>query len=204
MDQFTDSVILGMLNSLDPTPATPTKEDLFISFLLCKNLDDLCETGIAILNDMIKRKISLKGLPGIADIDRCKFILRRFYTNNMFVDDEEMGSLPNWGVISSFDQVKTKAAFKIYRAIKNNLSSGRGESMQEAIRKRDTGYILKHFDEMFANIPTEFKENLVKFKNFIASTDVPKEHKEYVYIFFESLLELLFLEPQTMEQLKSL
>lgn len=204
MDQLTDSVILGLLNSLDPTPVNPTKEDLFISFLLCKNLDDLCETGIAILNDMTKRRISLKGLPGIPDIDRCKFILRRFYSNSMFVDDEEMGSLPNWGVISSFDQVKSRAAFKIYRAIKKNLSSGRGESMQEAIRKRDTGYILKHFDEMFANIPAEFKENLVKFKNFIASNDVPKEHKEYVYIFFESLLELLFLEPQTMEQLKSL
>lgn len=206
-----DSFVVQILNSLDRTPVAPTKEELFLSFLICKNLADLCETGRAILNDMESRRVPIKDLPQPSSVETFRLILRRFYSDDMFIEDDELGHRPNWKVVTSFDPNRSMGAYKIYRAIRKNVVSDpnvkavvTGQQIQDAIRRRDTNYFLKNLDLIFANIPKEFTEGLTKFKNFVASTGVLQEHRDYVWDFFESLLEICLREEEYLSELRAL
>lgn len=207
MDTLIDSFVVQVLNSMDRTPISPTKEELFLSFMICKNLADLCETGVAILNQIQRTQ----DLPHPDHVKTCRMILQRFYTDRMFIPDDDMGHRPDWKVVLGFDQTKSAGAYRIYRAIRNNVIAGpsssssvTGAQIQAAIRRHDTPYFIKNFDLIFANIPEQFKQSLIKFKNFVASPVVLEEHRNYIWEFFESLLEIYLHEEEYLSDLRGL
>lgn len=207
MDKLIDSFVVQVLNSLDRTPVSPTKEELFLAFLICKNLADLCETGVAILSQMKK----VADLPQPDNVEMCRLILKRFYSDTMFIPDEQIGHRPNWKAVIGFDQAKSAGAFRIYRAIRNNVLAGPSEAngvtgaqIQVAIKKHDSPYFVKNFDLIFANFPDQFKKGLSKFKNFVASPSVLEEHRNYVWEFFESLLEIYLHEGEHLKDLRAI
>lgn len=203
MDKLIDSFVVQVLGSLDQTPIAPTKEERFLSFLICKNLADLCETATAILNEMGPDKI--KDLPSPKNVETCRLILQRFYSDDMFIPDEEMGSRPDWKIVTTFDRTKSDGAYRIYRVIRNNVVDGpTGSQIQEAIIRRDTAYFMENFDLIFANFPEQFKQNLVQFKNFVSSPHVTNDHQDCIWDFFELLLDVCIGESELIEKLKAL
>lgn len=204
MENLTDVLVSQMLNSFDPAPVYPTQEQKFLAFLICKNLSDLCETGRAILHDIELRGHPLKNLPEYSTISLCKQILDVFYSNNMFIKDPYGdGNRPNWSAINSFDNGKSSSAYKIYRAIRNNVvEKPDAGKIQDAVRDRNREYFLENYDKIFADIP--FREGLARFKNFLVVDYVKKEHLEYVWDFFDSLLDIFIHESENIEDLKSM
>ena len=85
MEQLTVALVLKVLDDNDPAPISPTKEQLFFAFMVCKNLSDLCDTGLAILKDITKRGKPLTGLPDDKMINLCEIVLKGLYTDTMFV-----------------------------------------------------------------------------------------------------------------------
>lgn len=202
MENLVDGYIDQVLNSLDPSPVNPTKEEYFLACMVCKNLADLCETGRAILDDMDTRGVSVQNLPKSSDIQMCQGILNRFYHENMFEEDEELGFIPNWQAVHQFNKRKANGAYKIYRCIKHNVvDKPIGKEIQNAAQNRDQDYFINNFDTIFANVP--FKNGLLKFKNFVGSSAVLEDHREYVWDFFDSLMEIFINEKQNLDDLKA-
>lgn len=202
MEKFVDGYIDQVLNSLDPTPVHPTKEEYFLACMVCKNLADLCETGRAIINNMQSRGVSINNLPRPSDIEMCQNILYRFYDDDMFQEDEEQGSIPNWQAVLKFDKSRANGAYKIYRCIKSNVvDKPIGKEIQTAAKSRDVDYFISNFDTIFANVP--FKNGLLKFKNFVASSAVVPDDREYIWEFFDSLMEIFIDEQEYLKDLKA-
>jgi hypothetical protein len=199
---FVDVCIDQVLNSLDGTAVPTVKEKRFLSSMVCKNLADLCETGRAILEDMKSKGVSIENLPNSADIETCQSILSRFYDDSMFEEDDDVGIKPNWSAVASFEKRKGDGACKIYRCIKNNvIEKPIGKEIQKAAQNRDVDFFVRNFDLIFANVP--FEKGLIKFKNFVASNAVTTDHQEYVWDFFDSLLDIFIHEQETLEDLNS-
>lgn len=203
MENLTDVLVSQILDSLDPSFVDPSREEAYFSFLICKNLSDLCETGTSILNAIQKAGKPITGLPEKDNITLCQNILLKFYSNNMFIPDEEYGVRPNWNAVSNFDKTKTRTAHKIYRAIRKNvLEKEDSKRLRDAIHGRNKDYFIKHFDALFKDIP--FKEGLVKFKNFVNSPYVSEEHQKYVFDFFDPVLEIFENEKENIEDVSKL
>lgn len=204
MENIIDGVVSSILNSFDPKPVNPTREQRYLSFLVCKNLSDLCETGRAIINNIESQGNPVGLLPNRDDIALCQQVLSRFYSNTMFIEDEEYGNRPNWKVVDQFGS-KGEGAGKIYRAIhKNIILKPGGEDIQVAIKKKDKKYFLENFDGIFTDIPSKFSGALCKFKNFIASPYTITEEQDYIWDFFESLLDIFIYEKDNLEDLQKL
>jgi hypothetical protein len=202
MEILVDGCIDQVLNSLSPQPVHPSKEEYFLACMVCKNLADLCETGRAILDDMQSRGMSVNNLPRASDIQMCQRVFDRFYSESMFQEDDELGSIPNWDAISNFDQRRGNGAFKIYLCIKHNvIDKPIGKDIQIAAQRRDEKYFIDNFDTIFANVP--FKDALLKFKNFVASNAVLETHREYIWDFFDSLMEIFINERENLDDLKA-
>jgi hypothetical protein len=200
MDIITDAILQQFLNSLDPTPVNPTREQKYLAFLVCKNLTDLCETGSAILNHIQSSGGGSSDLPEKKTINLCKTLLQVFYSNEMFIEDEEFGSLPNWSVVESFTKTKSHAAYKIYRAIRKNvIDKPDSKEVQRAVISGNIIYFQQNFDKIFADIP--FKNSLGPFKNFVSSPDVRPQDQQYVMDFFRSLLDIFMDEAELLQDL---
>lgn len=198
-------VISTLSNMLDSTPINPTREQCFLAHLICKNLTDLCETGISILNNTkIKApKNVMITLPNIDVMTQCRYILNNFYTDKMFKTDDEYGNLPIWEEINKFPREKQLTACKIYRCLKENiLDKPDSKLLQSAIKKRNKEYFIKNFDNIFANIP--FQTYLNQFKNFISTDYVKKDDQELIWEFFDSLIDILMGEVENLNQLKNI
>lgn len=205
MENLTDAFISQIINSFDPTPASPTREQYYLSFLICKNLSDLCETGRAIINNIESQGNPIDLLPDKSNIALCQQILGQFYSNDMFIEDSEYGNRPNWSVISKFSRYKSDGAYKIYRAIhKNVILKPGGKDIQDAIRKKDKKYFLENFNKIFADIPPSFANALIKFKNFVSSPYAMTDDQTYIWEFFESLLDIFIFEKDNLDDLKTL
>ncbi|CAN5871673.1 hypothetical protein BH23THE1_BH23THE1_32380 [soil metagenome] len=201
MENLSGLLVSQVLNSLDPNPVSPTKQQLYLSFLVCKNLTDLCETGRAIVNNIESHGHPLDGLPDRDSIALCQQILREFYDDNMFIPDEEFGNKPNWDKVNKFNQDQSNTAYKIYRAIRKNIiEKPGGKDIQGAIQRKDKKFFLENFDKIFADVP--FKDGLIKFKNFIASPYTRDEDQSYVWDFFESLIDIYIYEQDNLEDLR--
>ena len=205
MEQLTVALVLKVLDENDPAPASPTKEQLFLSFLVCKNLSDLCDTGRAILQDIIKRGLPVTGLPNSDMITLCETVLRGLYTDKMFVEDPEIGTRPVWNVVSTFDKNRSRGAFKLYRCISRNIRDNPGgKDICEAVRKHNTQYFVMNFDKIFANLPSKFQENLNAYKNFLICPHISEKTRNYVWDFFESLLDIFVNEKDNLSMLSSI
>src|SRR5665648_313825 len=190
MERLTDEFINS---KLDPTPIDPSREELFLAFLVCKNLSDLCETGRAINNELESAGKLVPNLPQNDDIKTIEGVIRRYYRDDMFTHTEESDHLPNWPVIKGYDRLRCLIAVKIYRSFKHNtIASPNSGEICDAIRKQDRKYFVEKFDQIFANMPS--KEHLVKFKNFVTCSDIPESSQNRIWEFFQCLLDLISSE----------
>jgi hypothetical protein len=205
MENFTDTIISSILNSFDSTPVNPTREKAFLSFLVCKNLSDLCETGRAIVNNIESKGNPIDLLPNRDNIALCQQILGKFYSNDMFIEDPNYGNRPNWDIIKNFSRDKSQGAYKIYRALhKNIILKPSGKNIQDAIKRKDKDFFLKNFNDIFSDIPSTFTDALCKFKNFVSCPYTLNEDQTYMWDFFESLLDIFIFEEENLEDLKNL
>lgn len=204
MEQLTISLVLKVLDDNDPGPVSPTKEQLFFAFMVCKNLSDLCDTGLAILKDIAKRGKPLTGLPDDKMINLCETVLKGLYTDNMFIDDDEIGTRPNWTVMAGFDKSRARGAYKLYRCIGRNIKENPGgKEICVAVREHNTDYFVTNFNKIFANLPSEFQKNLNAYKNFLVCPHITEETRNYVWDFFESLLEIFVNEADNLKMVSS-
>lgn len=205
MDQLTTALVLKILDENDPISISPTKEQLFFSFLVCKNLSDLCDTGRAILQEISQKGKPLTGLPDEKMISLSESVLRGFYSNSMFIEDEEVGTRPNWKEIQVFDKNRSRGAFKLYRCISRNIKEKPGgKEICEAVRKHNTSYFVNNFNKIFADLPAEFQKNLNAYRNFLTCPHISEETRNYVWDFFESLLDLFINESENLKMLSSM
>jgi hypothetical protein len=203
MQELTDVLVSQVLDSLDNSSVNPTKQQRYLAFLLCKNLSDLCETGQAIVNNIESRGKPIVNLPDRNAIMLCQQILGKFYSDKMFIPDENYGNRPNWSVVGSFNKEKSDTAYKIYRAIRKNvIDSPIGKDIQSAIQLKNTKYFIQNFDKIFADIP--FKDGLTKFKNFVVSPDIIPKDRDYVWDFFEALLDIFINEEENLTALQTM
>lgn len=205
MDLIIDGLVSTVLNSFDSVPVTQNKEQRFLAFLLCKNLSDLCQTGCAILNNIESKGCPIDLLPKRESINLCQLVLKRFYLEDMFIEDPEFGTKPNWPVVAKLNGSKGDGACKIYRAIhKNIILKPGGKEIQKAIKNKDKKFFLENFDKIFADIPETFTEALLKFKNFVSLPDKFADNQEYVWNFFDGLLDIFIFEKENLEDLRNL
>lgn len=203
MQYMKDVVVSKVIDQFDKEPTNFTREKKFLAFLLCKNLSDLCQTAIRILKGISKKGIPLTGLPDISSISICDETLCSYFSESMFIENDEIGWAPVWKEVLKFPGNKTEVACKLYRAISKNITSGsQARDIQQAVQKRDKEFFIKNFDEIFKNIP--FTEELKLVKNFVSSPHVKKEDQEYVWDFFDSLLDIFISEKDNLDVLKSL
>lgn len=193
--QFTDLLSLGGDQYI-----LPKREEKFLAFLVCKNLSDLCETGMYILEHIKTAGTNMSNLPDSEMIKLCRNSLMVYFSPKMFIDNSEYGSLPNWAVVENFDKMKTKTAVQIYRLIKRNIVEN--NNIIKAVNDRNKNFFVKNFGQIFAGVP--FEDFLGKFKNFIVSPHVKDEDQEYIWDFFQSLLEIFTNAEDMMESLKEL
>src|SRR3989337_4343678 len=133
MDSWTDQIVAQMLMAMDSTPVNPSLGQRYLSCLVCKNLTDLGETGLAILAEMKSRQLSVANLPNEGMIETCQNILKLYYTEAMFAKEE-----PDLDQIKKFDLNRSDTAFRIYRAIRNNIMMKPDSiKIQDAVKKRD-------------------------------------------------------------------
>ena len=205
MDFAIDAIVSTVLNSFDSLPVTQIREQRFLCFLICKNLRDLCETGCAILNDIESKGCSVDLLPQRESMALCQQVLTRFYSDEMFIEDSEFGHKPNWVAVAKFNGNKGDGACKIYRAIhKNIMIKPGGKEIRKAIKNKDKKYFLENFDKIFADIPETFTEALIKFKNFVSLPDKFIDNQEYIWGFFEGLLDVFIYEKENLEDLRNM
>lgn len=203
MENLTDILVTQMLNSLDPTPVNPSREEKYLAFLICKNLSDLGETGLAILNKLEQANLPIVNLPDRSSINLCRDILHKFYRDEMFIEDEEFGNRPSWSEVENFDRSKSDTAYRIYRAIKQNaVNKPESKLIQQSVEDRNKVYFIDNFEKIFEDVP--FKEALNKFKNFLATDDVDEDDQDYVWEFFDSLLGIFMEEQEIIEDLKEM
>jgi hypothetical protein len=205
MEFVIDGIVSTVVNSFDSLPVTQNREERFLSFLICKNLRDLCETGCAILNDIESKGCSIDLLPKRDSIALCQQVLTRFYSNDMFIEDPEFGHKPNWVEVAKFNGNKGDAACKIYRAIRKNIiEKPGGKDIQKAIKNKNKKFFLENFDKIFADIPESFTEALLKFKNFVSLPDKFIKNQDYIWDFFGGLIDVFIYEKDNLKDLKIL
>lgn len=207
MATLTDTMVGQMLNALDPAPVNPTREQKFLAFLICKNLADLCETGQSILLKIKKDGHSTDNLPDYNNIGFCRKILKGYYSDDMFIEDEELGSRPNWKVVENFTSSKTITAFKIFRALSRNIvgkndGNSTGDIILKAIESRDRQPFVDNFDEIFKDVP--LKSQLDPIKNFVAYEHVSADDQNYVWDFFDTLINMFLDQEDLLDDFKDL
>ena len=192
MEQLSLTLALQMLNKVDPEPISLTKEQRFFAFFVCKDLAELCDTGRAILREISSKGHPLTGLPDDGMITMCQGILKNLYTEKMFIEDARIGTKPDWRAVQEFPKDRSDGASKLYRCLKRNvMEKPGGREICEAVRRRDQDYFEKNFWKIFTDLPSEISKNLVAFKNMISCRYVPDKSKNYVWDFFESLMDLI-------------
>lgn len=201
MDNLTNQFKGLLTDSVDYDSVA--REDKFLAFLICKNLSDLCETGIYILENIKVKGKNCAELPDEDMIKLVKTILSGLFSSKMFVADEEYGSVPDWDIVENYDRKKTEMAIQTYHLLKRNIVLNPDiDKIRTAVEKRDKKYVLINFDKIFQGAP--FEEQLQNFKNFIASPHVKVVDQESVWEFIESLMDIFMSEDEMRQTLKNL
>lgn len=198
MNVLTNILVQSGLNALDPKPVQVNREDYFLSSLVCKNLADLCETGIEIL-DHISNSNS-KNLPDKNLIQLANQTLKTFYSNDMFgVAEDGYNTIPVWKVIEGFNKEYLNNGYKIFRAIKNNVANNpASKQMNESIKERNKKYFIANFDIIFKDVP--FTDTILQFKNFLSSNLLSNDQEESLWEFFDVLMHFLTNEKVILEK----
>jgi hypothetical protein len=175
-----------------------TLEELFIAYLLTKQLCDLCETGCAIINELTE--LDREQMPSKKTLMVLKEILSHWYSNDMFVESKKYGVKPDWHVVESFDKSPTNPAWILYILIIEGITP----EIVKAVENRDRNYFYNNFDSIFAKLPQVLSDSIGPFKNFIKSKVVSKEDRETVFDFFQEITVLITDRNTTIENLKTM
>lgn len=197
---LTGSIVKSILNQNDPNPGKPRDGELFMSFLVVANLADLCETGRSILNEMTNKGLKTTGLPTNSTMGIVQGLLKNYYSDKMFIEDDDYPQRPNWKVIKAFPTDDARAAFQLYRIIRRNITEC--SNLDEIISTRDKTIFLKNFDSVFAGLP--MKDMVSQFKNFLSCDLVPTKSQELVWNYFEELVGLIHEEENNIKLAESL
>lgn len=154
--------------------------DRFLAAILCKTLNELCETSQAILKEM-QGTVDPRRFPSRGDIDMCRVMLSKMYSEDLFIDDDGE-SLPNWAVLKA---ATDDGAYKIYACIKRNIT----DDIEAAFEDRDTDFFVAHFDDIFESVP--LKDSLTKFKEFIVSKHMTDDRRDIIWDYFDLLMDIL-------------
>lgn len=198
MDCIIDSVTTQLFNSFDNSPVLYEKEELFLSLLTCKNLTDLCETTSAILEQL--DNADKETLPSASNLELCRTVLQTFYTDEMFIENDDIGLIPNWENIKKLKKDKAENVCRVYRKLKSNMLK---QEIQEAIETRNAKFFVDNFEDIFNNLPTQFADSMFKFKNMISSESISDENKDCIWEYFESLLDVFKEEEEYIRLLRS-
>lgn len=207
MDILKNVFVASTLNALDPTPVNAEREDFFLALLVCRDLTGLCELGVESLE--IYRKDHLDQFHGkkqlLPDIDLLKMfqeVLLSFYTDEMFIiDEKDNKTLPNWNVIKTWPAQKLEYAYKIFRAIKNNIQKNPATNkMTESIEKRNKSYVIENFDILFKDVP--FSDSLNRFKNFLLFDVMTVDQEDLLWAYFDNLMYFFNNEKEILKDLK--
>lgn len=201
MDVLKNVLVQSGLNALDPKPVNVSREDYYLSSLVCKNLSDLCDTGAAIL-ESLNRPQNDTELPNKSLIQLASDTLKTFYSNEMFIlDPSGEDTMPSWPVITNFRKDYLDNGYKIFRAIRNNINKNPDSAlMLESIEKRDKNYFLLNFDKIFQDVP--FTDTIKQFKNFLSSNLLSPDDEELLWEFFHMLLHFFTNEKEILTQIR--
>ena len=201
MDILRNTLVRAGLNALDPRPVIATREEYYLSSLVAKNLTDLCQNGISIL-DSLNLPATDKRLPDRAVIGLAADTLRTFYSNDMFVlDPNDQDTIPSWPVIEKFPKESKDNGYKIFRAIKNNIAKNPNSALMLAsIENRNKKYFIDNFDTIFQDVP--FTETIKQFKNFLSSNLLNPDDEELLWEFFHMLLHFFTNEQEILQPIR--
>lgn len=203
MEFVKEVVMSNIISQFDQRPTNYGKEKKFLAFMLCNNLTDLCRKAVRILRGISVRGMPMNNLPDINTISICEGTISMYFSESMFIIDEDRGALPNWRVINAFSADKTEIACKLYRAISKNMTTGEEASrIQKAVQTKNKDYFVKNFDKIFKDVP--FTDGLKLIKNFVISSHVTEKDQEDIWEFFDSLLDIFINEESFIAELKSL
>lgn len=179
----------------DPSPGKPRRGELFLSYLIIKNLADFCETGRSILTEMRELRLPTTGLPNDSILKTIQDVLKSLYQEEMFISDDEYGQKPNWKNIDSFDPKEMMTAWRLYRIFRKNIQGT--EKILHQIESRNKIFFSENIDLLFHGVP--FKELVSQVKNFIQSDHVPSKSQELIWEYCESLVAMILNEKDNME-----
>lgn len=197
MDIFKNILVSSALSALDSAPVNVKREDFFLSLLVCRDLTGLCELGIESLSSLEKQE----NLPDPSLLKLFQDVLQSFYTDDMFIiDEKDNKTLPNWKIIETWPKQKLEYAYKIFRAIKNNIQNNpAANKMTESIEKRNKTYFIEHFDMLFKDVP--FSESLNRFKNFLALDVMTDDQEDLLWAYFDNLMYFFNNEKEILKDL---
>lgn len=175
-------------------------EEVFLACTICKNLCDLCETGICIIQNIKATHGKVEGLPSIGKIKLARSFLEKYYSDDMFLDDEEFGVKPNWEAIQEFDEKKLKTAVSIYRMVKANIGEGEMEIIKKAMQERNSDYFLNNYMDIFKGGLSDW----IDFRGFINSPYLTDEDKECMWEFFEQIINIISEEEEMFDILSKM
>jgi hypothetical protein len=202
MSNFIDSVVLKLISKFSTKNVANRRELIFLAILVCKNITDLCDTCMYITKNIKSKKV-LEILPSLTSIQLCKSYFKECFDDSMFIDDEELGTRPNWNSISKFNEQKKDIALAIYLAIKHNvMEKPWSHELRTAILNRDKKFFIENFDLIFNGLP--LRQELGKFKGLLECEDIDKEDQECVWMFFISLTHIFMEEKDNIQDLLSL
>ena len=203
MSQIIRIILKQFIDSSDPKPVNPTKEQQYLACLMCKNLYDLCETGICIINTLKRNGSDLSQFPDTNQLDLYRKVLDGLFDHKMFIEDDKYGYIPDWDIVVKFNKESSHIAYKIYSGMKWNAVEGpSSKKLQHAIEKHDKGFFIENYDTIFEKIP--FKQPLSKFKNMLDSKLITDDDQQYVWDFFEALFDMFLHEDENIEELTNL
>ncbi len=204
METLTNLLVGQMLSACDPTPVVVNKEEIFLACLVMKNLDDLCQTGQAVLNNLERKGISTKQLPDPNNILLCRSILGRYFNHRMIHEDPEKGVQAVWKEVQAYqtsNKESAENAYRIYRALKNNLMGKPGsKEIIESINTKNKVYFIQNFDSLFADVP--FSNALNQFKNFLGSNLLSAEDDGIFWDFFQMFMEFFLNEQEILAEMR--
>lgn len=169
-----------------PNGYNPTQEEKYMAALLCKNLCDLCETGIAIRQSM-KNITPSDNLPEVQTLKLCQQALGGFYNVNFFKTNSNGDLIPNWKALQNFEQEYLNTLCSLYNVIDNNMNEF--HDIKKNIQERNKIFFLQNYDKLFVNSPLE--EYLGQFKNFIKTDKVSQDDQDYVWEYFDAMIDLI-------------
>lgn len=159
--------------------------EIYLSMLIFKYLDDFCESGIAIINELPDKLRKRPDMPDITMIQMCRTGLKMFYDEQCFND--EMDGIKSQ-LLKYVDKENNRYACKAVFLAQEEFKRKADVKVLEALKKRDKKYIYDNFDQIIGEIP--MKENIVKFRELL-KINIGRDNEDVVWEYLDSLVDFV-------------